>query len=492
MSQFLKTIVAAGAVAALPALAPAVTVTVDGTGGGATTFAKLSQAVAYVNANSSEPNIINITAPSTDNSQIVISVPVTINGDPNSTGNPSDIGVNTTTIRNETNIGRPGFSYIEVETAGNVVINDLQLHPLEQGSTTQVDPISFYKPASGTGEYVLNRVKIGGSDGSSKAYQAATVADPYYPSALLKWYAYLGSHGVYNILNAGGAGNYNVTLNNCHGAAARSHVLNIMNKSGTTTINGGVYAGAGEDCIRVDGGTGVKILGTATNRVIVSAGNSSSAGQSVRVLNSAVVDQLSYVDIVNLAARTNSTLAVPSGSGVVVLEATVTQMSNVRVGNVAGYPLFVNGTSTVNVSDSTFFANGVGGGTAATAPQVDPVRVDDGTVTFKDTIFASKSLGKIDIRGGTVSFDHCAIPTDGKAGESLATAAPISGTVASNTNAVSASPSFASAAYTLTVTDNPAFLRPTEAAYATAHTGGTFLYGGAGVDTTSVNDWNLY
>lgn len=492
MSHFLKTIVAVGAVATLPAVAPAVTVTVDGVGGGATTFAKLSEAVAYVNANSSIPNIINVVGPSTDDAQIIISAPVTINGDPNATGNPSDIGVGVAAIRDASDIGRTGRSYIEVETAGDVVINDLQIHPLDQGNLTTVDPISFYKPASGVGEYVLNRVKIGGSNGTTKVYQEATVGDPYYPSALLKWYAYLGSHGVYNILNTGGAGTYNITLNNCHGAAARSHVLNIMNKSGTTTVNGGVYAGAGEDCIRVDGGTGVKIVGTSTNRVIVSAANSSSSGQSVRILNSAVVDQLSYVDIVNLAARTNSTLAVPTGSGVVVLGATVTQMSNVRVGNVAGYPLFVNGTSTVNVSDSTFFANGVGGGTSGTSPQIDPVRIDDGTVTFKDTIFASKSLGKIDIRGGTVSFDHSAIPTDGKSGESLNTAAPIAGTVAANTSPVSASPSFSASTYTLTATDNPAFLRPTEAAYATAHSGGTFLYGGAGVDTTSVNDWNLY
>lgn len=463
----------------------AVTVTVDGVGGGGTTFAKLSQAVAYVNANSSNPNVINITAaPAIDDTQILINVPVTINGDPANSGNPVDVRVDVGTIRSAADVGGTGRSYIEVAANGDVTINRLSIHPTVQGNTTQVDPISFFKPAAGVGNYVLNNVVISGSDATTLAIIDPLSADPYYPSNTIKWYAYLEGHGIYNFTNAGGAGVYSATLNNCQGSVARSHVVYIANQSGTTTINGGVYTGAGEDSIRVVGGTGVKIQGTPTNRVRLSTFNSSSGGMGIRVRSAGVIDKISYVDIIN-NTRAALTATPPSGTGILVDDGTITLAEFVRTNNIAGHGLIVyNATGVATVKDSTFHANAAG--TNITA---DPVKVVNGTLTATDSIFTSKGTGQVIVTAGTVTLTNCALPTDGTSGESL-NATPVNGTATVN-NAINTSPQYVSVTATLTDAANTDLLRPTNAAYNTAHTGGTALTGGAG-SASAVSDWAIY
>jgi len=495
MRMNLKTMASLAMVTSLPMLASAaLTVTVDGIGGDSTHFTKLSDAVAYVNANSSEPNVINITTGSlVDNAQMIISSPMTINGDGSGTSSTCDIKVGVAAIKAAADIGNTnGKAYIEIATVGNVTINDLQIHPDARGGTgtSLVDPIDFYKPDGGVGEYVLNRVKISASTAAG-TYEPLDQDKDIYNTDSFIWYGYQENHGIYAINNIGGTGSYNTTLNDCQGGACRSTAVFIANQSGTTTINGGLFGHAGEDAIRVKGATGVSIVGTADDRVRLVYANRSSGGEFLRVNGGAVLPLVKYVDAVK-GPIGDLTVAPPTATGFLVQDGTITSMQFCRSSGVWSYGLHVV-TGAATVSDCTFYASGTPStfGKPSNDPGHDPVKVEGGTVSINDTIFASQRDGALQLSGGTVSLLNCAIPTDGYTTESLNATTPIVGSP-TNVGALTDSPHFVTSTYDFASPSNSSFLRPSTVSYNTAHTGGTQLFGGAGPAPAAVNDWAMY
>jgi hypothetical protein len=144
-------------------------------------------------------------------------------------------------------------------------------------------------------------------------------------------------------------------------------------------------------------------------------------------------------------------------------------------------------------------------------PNANPMSIVAAVVNpieFRDCIFTSEStLASLTLNAAaTLTFNNCAIPSDGTPGESLANP-PITGTnVPTQNGTVSASPQ-----YLLTLADydwsdnqgasnvlngagNHNVLRPalTNTAYLTASSTGGRLTGGAGPDVASVADWELF
>jgi hypothetical protein len=474
------------------------TVTVDGVGAGVGEFATLSAAVADVQANSSPPNIINVTADALDdNTQIVITTPMTINGDADGNSISADILVdfNTTTgIGAEAATGAGLASpevkeYIELAVDGAVVISDLRLHPSEGGNTGSklIDAVGFYRPASGTGEYTLNNIEA--SCSSSSVYQdPLTGDDVYYASGAARWYAYTSSRGIFNLRDDGGAGDYNATLNNCVAGAARQYNLNIMHTTGTNTINDGVYACAGVDNINV---TGTAIFtGSETDRVRAYLGNRSSGGTGITIGPGAVVD-MSWVDVANTTPINGNTGSHISLEG----DASVT-MQYVRAGNFnppatwGGSALRIAVSAELTANDSTFHA-GSETGDASNCPNPVVIAASHvtGNVDFTDCIFTSADdPGGVVLLDGSSAYtlDYCALPTDSASPEALLTANPVSGT-ATVTNSVSVSPNYWTTSFDVGDPDNISYLRPNnEANYNAADSGGGPLTGGAGGSSVPV------
>jgi hypothetical protein len=445
-------------------------------------YSKLSLAVAYVVANSSPPNVINVTTNyASDDTQILATVPMTINGDGETAGVGDGTPCYILVLTNATNgiglagdVGETGKAYIEVETAGSVVINDLQLGPDVNGNTTNIliDPIAMYKPASGTGDYTLNRVQASSTNTSLEFSAPASTTDAYYVPGAHRWYAYGGTHGIFNLTNSGGAGNYNATLIDCQAAAARSHDLNIQNQSGTTVINGGVYSYAGQDNIRITG-TNVTLTGSLSNRIRLYRASSSSAGESLRLETGADVTLMEYVDSID---------ALNAASGFSFYNGTVQEMRFCRTAGCSGSDFWAQGTGTVlDAHDITSHASGASVNPLATAV------AHTGSLFIKDSIFTSTGIatsGEVLCNGttGVYSILYCALPTDGAAGESLNATTPVVGVTP--TNSVITSPAYMDTTFDITDPGNVDFLRPSNATdYRMATSTALNLAGGAGGNT---------
>jgi hypothetical protein len=493
MRNNLKAMAALAVAFGLPVAAnAALTVTVDGVGGDSTHYAKLSDAVTYVNANSSEPNVINVTVDSTplDAGQILVNVPMTINGDADANTTSCDILVDVTTIKGAgtADVGQVGKAFMEVSATGAVTINNLRIHPNANGGTgtAVVDAIVFYKPAAGAGIYTMTNVLVSGSGTGNVYLPVDADTRQYYAAGSLKWYGYGGGHGAINCLDGTGTGTYDVTLNDCQAGVARETSLNIANTSGNVTVNGGIYGQCGGSGIRVEAGTGVTIQGTLSDRVRVPYCNSTGLGYNdVNVIGNSIVPVFKYVDIIDTTISTTN----PNGSGLMVNLGTMPNVQFVRVGNPTayGFPIdVVNGT--VAVSDSTFYAKGNG---STVGSQNQPAHIDAGIVSFTDCIFASSNAGAVNIAGGTVDLSHCALPTDGYTTESLATP-PVVGTPTTNVSPLGDSPHFVSYIYNPADPANSSYLRPSTVSYNTASSTAGALNGGAGAPPTLVEDWNLF
>ncbi len=138
-SNSLFTIATLAAMTTSSAVSIAGTFIVDGTAG---TYLTLSAAVTTAQATEDGPDIINITTDSlpTPDGEIVITQPLTINGnadnDSTEPENKCDILVDMAALKTLTpSAGQAEKCYIEIQAEGDVVINDLRIHPNADGST---------------------------------------------------------------------------------------------------------------------------------------------------------------------------------------------------------------------------------------------------------------------------------------------------------------------------------------------------------------------
>src|SRR5690606_4399126 len=104
--------------------------------------------------------------------------PITINGDPNGTGNKADILVDIPSLRAHTPPSPDApdnRAYITIQSIGDVEITDLKIHPDEDGTddasdnNMKVDPVRILRPTEAeNGQYNLRRVFISGSNESNE------------------------------------------------------------------------------------------------------------------------------------------------------------------------------------------------------------------------------------------------------------------------------------------------------------------------------------
>jgi hypothetical protein len=395
---------------------------------------KLSDAVADVYALDDGPDVIDIMVDklSTDTTEIMLNQAITINGDADGNGKKCDILVDVTAIRGALNVGDEMKCYLEIESPGDVVINDLQIHPNRDNTVTGagdnanlVDGIRFNRQAdaSTTPTHTLNRVWVSGSNAADEFVRLDTADDLYTSGGLKHWSRQSGSsaHGIIHIGKAStlGTGDFNVVLNNCHAGLGFGDALNIPAEKGHVTVNGGLYGHSGGHGIRVSGDT-VSLTGSHTNRLrILRVPNV--GGQDKHAIFSATgtFDKVEWVDIASM--NTGRNLQVNGGIPV--------PMANCRLmgklgNNTNPILLMTNNTSCVNMVDCTI----VGSGGAAS-----PFEAPNGTTavsTFTDCIFTSENLGQInnnnDDTTGALIFTNCALPTDGVSAESLNQTTPIS------------------------------------------------------------------
>lgn len=475
------------ALATSPVLAQ-VTVNVDGAGAPNTPggpYTKLSLAMDYLNslAPSPSPDIINIRTNSlTDDREVTISRPVTINGDGQAVpdGIPALITVDTDAtdgVRFPGHVGNSdNFCYIEVAADGNVVLNDLILVPNQGGSTTTVDAIRTYRPPTGPSTYTFNRVVGTAGTASAPGYlDPETATDIYYASGVRRWYAYLDASGIFYIGDGGGGGTYDVVMNDCKLGAARSHCLNITSAAGSVTVNRGFIGHAGTHNVRLANATDVRLLGTPTNRLRIYNGNRSSGGHNIQASTSTIT-QMEYVDSIQ---------ATGTGVGLRLVDSTVTSLSRSRFGLSNAGQLAMFGSSVITEARYTTFH-----GTGA-AP--NPVVTDaawGGAALFRECIFTSSpGTGQLVLGGGgTVDLDTCAIVTETSAGENLDTATPINATSTVNeTGTLVAAPFYFATSYNptsasnlnyLATTNGRAVAGPAPTGYAGAAIGGGNFSGG--------------
>ncbi len=482
--------------------------TVDGT---PSTYVTLSAAVAAAQAAPGGPHIINITADSlpTPDGEIVITQPITINGnaDGDVTGPETkcDILVDMAAIKLVgTSAGQAEKCYIEIQTVGDVVINDLRIHPNADGGTVaaeQVDGVRMYRPDGGTGNYTLNRVWISGSDANNAYVPLDTSADLYNSGAKRWGGGSSASRAVVQLTRAPdtATGNYNATLNSCHVGLGQSAAINIPNDDANIAINSGVYGHSARDGIRVSAtGGDITLKGTATDRlrVVRSPGISGGNSHGVEVAGGSV-SLIEYVDIATIQTGNNLSL---TGSTNVQMARFVRAMGKIAdTAPSTNHLIFMGAAASMTAEDITVHANGTVG------TDINPFQGtanSDGTISFTDSIFTSANLGTVDYQNsdavGTLSFTNSALPTDGAVGESLATP-PIIGAAAAAVT-LTPNPQLAvSPNYLLTLANydwseaqgsldplngpgnrNVYRPNPTNIPYATAASGGEALTGGAG------------
>lgn len=528
MKHYMRHILPAAAFAAMalaPGAAQALTVTIDGV----TSPTVLSDAVDTCMSAGAGPHVINITTDTlaTPDRQVVITQPITINGDADNNTTACDILVDITGIRNAPDAGVQGWkSYIEIQAAGTVSVNNLKIHPAADGPfanltnspVQNVSGVRFFKPtnASDTGIYNFTKVAFSGSNSSNQFVDPASGADLYNMAGIKRWSGLNGSSepnftqvGVMLYSNdvAGGAGKIDSTLDHCKCALSRGTGLNIEGAGTSVTILGGVYGHVPRDGVRVANDASLTIKGTATDRVRVirSTNTSGSNSHCIEATLNATMPLIEYVDVAGIQSANLLSLR----------DATINEISHVRCLGKYIQPemvapvneaFFTNSASNRIdfVHDSTF--HGVYG---------NPLNVNTALVNpilFKDCIFTGSSTTTTvainSTASGVATFTNCAVPTDGTANESLS-AAGFSGAGAVSpsltvVNQVTASPIYQ---YTLSNYDwsdkqgagtdvgagNNNVLRPTNLAYLTASSTGGPLNGGAGPALAGIspNEWML-
>ncbi len=483
--------------------APAMTVTVDAT----STITKLSEAVAVAYAAEDGADVINIMVNSLamDDTEIVLDKPITINGNADGDGNKCDILVDVLAIQAKDLVGIDARCYLEIQSPGAVVVNDLKIHPnadLVIGGTgnplTLVDGIRFNRhlDQTTTPTHVMNRVWVSGSDADNNYVPLDTSADLYGMTGIKRWSRQSGSsaHGVINVSKDStiGTGNYNLQLNDCHAGLGIGEALNIPAEGGHVTVNGGLYGHSGRNGIRVSGDT-VKLTGSPTNRLRIVNVPNINASDSHCIFNATgTFEAVEWVDMA----------AINTGRNIQVNGAITMPVSNCRLMGkltATANPIFymTNNNSNVLVEDTTI----VGAGNNYNPFEVLPA--NDAHSTFTDVIFTSENLGQIMNRNndtvGGLAFINCAIPTDGELAESLLTTAPIfqDPAVAGTPNYTESNTVTASPDYLLTLQDydwseaqgegkpgnargNANVYRPSNPAYVGAASDNGDLVGGAG------------
>lgn len=282
-------------------------------------IATLSEAVAAAQAEDDGPHVINITIdklPKPDG-EVVITEPMTINGDADGNGTKCDILVDVAAIQQlPVSAGLELKSYLEVSAPGKVEISDLMIHPNADGAAEDaafVDGIRLYSPPLETdrGEYILNRVWVSGSDrNKGDAYVSLESTDDLYNTPGIKrWSRQHGkaNRGVIHLEKVrpdgeGEKGQYSSVLNDCHAGLGRGPAVNIVADTGTHKVIGGVYGHSGKEGFRISGET-VTLTGSPEKRIKVlrvpneiGKGRKKGGGDAVTITMDAHVDMMEYVD----------------------------------------------------------------------------------------------------------------------------------------------------------------------------------------------------
>jgi len=515
----------------VPFAATAVTVEVNDTNPETlTSYQTLKAAVTYLNGQGAGPHTININDNELRNvgeTQMLVNVPMTINGDGENSGagdgTPCDILAQVVAIEAEANIGETGGNtkaYIEIKTPGTVIIRNLRIHTNSTSNlsgTGAVSGFQIFKPTTTgeIGDYTLDNVWVSGSTAADGFVNLDTSTDLYADANLKKWGRYLvgdttsaagDNVGPIVFKNGSGTGTYNAHLKNCHAGLSNSIALGVNCSSDcSVTITGGLYGHSYRDGIHADGPT-LSFTGSLTNRVRVvrAPGQASVDAHAVELVN-CTIPAFEYVDVAS--SLTGQCLKFSSSQ--------VTSMQFCRVLGklVAGNnPLvLIQGSSGLpSVQHCTFVSS---------ANSNLPLQVNattTGNINFTNCIFTSHAGGTVqanndDTLNAVQSFLNCALPITGEADEILAnppvTNTNASGFIAPQTNSMTESPNYvkvladydwSQAAVSIdgsvTTAGNPDVLRPSNANYATAGTSSSALVGGAGPAPagSSVADWSTY
>lgn len=483
---------------------------------------RLSDAIALAFADET-PAIINIhvNALTASDEQIYIDKPITINGDADGDGIPCDLVVDMEGIRAAEDIGitidhlgNQVRSYLEVQTAGDVIINDIRIRPDADGRFAShpnvVTAIRTGKPveASDVGNYTFTNVQVTGADASGVALPLDTDADLFNSTDVRRWGGQSGNegphsnHGAIYITDAG-AGTSHVILDNCRAGLTHSIALNIAAGGGSTTkVYGGVFGHSARDGIRISG-TGVTVKGTAEDRVRVvrTTHVGGAAAHGVEVVNEAQVDLLEYIDIAG--NNTANLLAIRGGNTSLVQYVRGLGKFAPESPDTRNHALYFSGSGFANILNCTFH----GMGDALRHPLGMGAEYS-GAAIVTNSIFTAQAPGfAVHVpTPNPFSLVNCAMPTDTQVGETLGDIAVTGDSPA----LVLVSPFYESPQYMLTMADydwsdnqgagvagngpgNANVLRPSNPNYQTAATDNNPLNGGAGAPVANIDpsDWML-
>lgn len=504
---------------AVPASTGAVTINVDGSN-----YTTLSAAVAAAYASEDGEDIINLTVDSlpTADGQILLDKPITINGDGNNNEVPCDLLVDMPGIQSATDIGEGGKAYLEFKVTGAANINNIRLRPNADGTISAdnalvVGGIRIFKPltAGEVGDYTFTNVRISGTDSNnSNAFVSLeTGADLYNTAGIYKWGGIdggdgaIGGYGAFQLTNAGGDGTYSAVIDHCHAGLAYGAALNIPAEGGSVEVLGGIFGHCGRDGIRASG-TSITLQGIPTDRLRVVRTTNIPAANShcIEFAGGSTSPLIEYVDVAG--CNTANGFVFRGGAKVEIMRFCRAMGKFAEGTEIRNQQVYINNANTqVAIEDCTFVG-------PAFPDTLIPFQVQSSVVlpiSVTDTIFTSEGLGTVSNNAttGTVTYTNCALPTDGDPLESLADP-PFSGEGGPQTltDPAVVSPMLQSPGYLLTLEDydwsenqgagvsgngpgNLNVLRPSNAAYLTAGSGGTPLTGGAGALLAGI-DSNLW
>jgi hypothetical protein len=502
--------------------AHAITVTIDGI----SSPTLLSDAVDTCMTAGAGPHVINITTDqlATADRQVVITQPITINGDADNDGIPCDILVDMTGIRNGIDAGINGYkSYIEIQAAGLVDINSINIHPnadgayanLDNSPVNNVSGIRVFRPvlAADTCTYNFRNVGVSGSDANNSYLSLGTANDLFSTAGVKRWSglggdaAGEGNHIKHAALHYAedaliGAGSIVSTVDHCEMGLSKGCAVSIATSNTVVQILGGVFGHCARDGIRIEDGGELTVQGTASDRVRVVRSANVSGGNvhSIEVVGG-TVPLIEYVDVAGES----------TANGLALRDGTVNTINYFR--SLGKFPetspnnhgiIIASGNMNVGFITNTT-VHGVG------TPIGDPLGINAAVtnpVVIQDTIFTTSRLDETinvgSITTGIVEFIHCALPTDGVVNESMANP-PITGPGATAEAAIILDdPIYVSPQYLLTLADydwsdtqgadnplngagNHNVLRPSNEAYLTAASNGGVLTGGAGPVLASID-----
>jgi hypothetical protein len=525
----LKYFSAAALAAAITSTGAALTVVVDPSAPevAGSSYQKLSTAMDYVNTNGTTvtPNLVNIVSDSIPlDQEVLVTVPVTIEGDGNNNGVKCDILADVNKIQTVvTSKGQPERCFIEVQaSSGTVTLNNLKIHPNADNAVNSVDGIRLYRPVNvgETGDYVLNNVWISGSNAADQYISLETANDLYNQAGVKRWSISPGTGGntgnaVIQVTNAGGSGSYKASLNNCHVGLGKQSAVNIPSNGGTT-VTGGLFGHSLRDGIRCSG-NGITLTGSFTNRIrVLRVPNESGRdAHCVEVEGANKVLKMEYVDVAPMSSGNGFKFFGTSANGGVNLMRYCRALGKLDNLNNAMFFIAEN-CKADNIRNCTFVGSGNNYNPLETAGGYTNV------AKFYDCIFASDNLGFLKIDNTLTTnprfLTNCAIPTDLYTSESLNAATPVRNTSTGQSanlptmaNIVTASPHFIKrlADYDWTenavsvdgsnpLAGNPDVLKPAVSfAYRNAASDGSDLTGGAGgsfppIGSTAARDWSHY